>query len=232
MVTVERVQTGVRIDRQLLKVLKALAEYLDLSLGDLLEGIVLHAFEQRLLFDAATIATIGNLNQVYGMKLSAADSHNLIEREKKTMLTDACERVSLTGTVAISLPPEEAFVLFTPSGERRWAHGWCPKFPHPGPDETEFGTVFLTDHGGHESTWAVIRSEFGKTIGYCVLIPEVRCGVITITCARSPHGTVATVNYDLTALHAGANAELNEFASNYAHFLEQWEHSIAETVDA
>lgn len=83
MVTVERVQTGVRIDRQLLKVLKALAEYLDLSLGDLLEGIVLHAFEQRLPFDAATIATIGDLNQVYGMKLSASDSHNLIEREKE-----------------------------------------------------------------------------------------------------------------------------------------------------
>lgn len=81
MVTVERVQTGVRIDRQLLKVLKALAEYLDLSLGDLLEGIVLHVFEQKLPFDEETIATIGNLNRVYGMKLSASDSHHLIERD-------------------------------------------------------------------------------------------------------------------------------------------------------
>jgi hypothetical protein len=47
MVTVERVQTGLRVERNTLKVLKGLAEYLDLSLGDLVEGIVLHAFEGR-----------------------------------------------------------------------------------------------------------------------------------------------------------------------------------------
>ncbi len=41
---VERVQTGVRMEKRLLKVLKGFAEYHDLSLGDLLEGIVLHAF--------------------------------------------------------------------------------------------------------------------------------------------------------------------------------------------
>jgi predicted DNA-binding ribbon-helix-helix protein len=51
MTTVERVQTGVRMERSLLKVLKGLAEYLDLSLGDLLEGIVLHAFEGEQVFD-------------------------------------------------------------------------------------------------------------------------------------------------------------------------------------
>ena len=44
---VERVQTGVRVEKRLLKVLKALAELHDLSLGDLLEGIVLHAFEGK-----------------------------------------------------------------------------------------------------------------------------------------------------------------------------------------
>lgn len=148
------------------------------------------------------------------------------------MPADSCDRVRLTGTVAVPLPPEEAFVLFTPSGERLSAHGWCPRFPHSGADETEFGTVFLADHGGRESTWAVIRAEFGKTIGYCVVIPEVRCGVITVTCTRSPHGTDATVDYDLTALRPQANAELDEFARNYAHFLAQWEHSIAETVTA
>ena len=43
---VERVQTGVRMEKRMVKVLKALAEYLDISLGDLLEGIVLHAFEK------------------------------------------------------------------------------------------------------------------------------------------------------------------------------------------
>ena len=44
---VERVQTGLRMEKRLLKVLKALAEFHDLSLGDLLEGIVLHAFDGK-----------------------------------------------------------------------------------------------------------------------------------------------------------------------------------------
>ena len=47
MKAVERVQTGVRIEKRTLKVLKGLAECLDLTLGDLLEGIVLHAFEGK-----------------------------------------------------------------------------------------------------------------------------------------------------------------------------------------
>ena len=77
MVTVERVQTGVRMERRLLKVLKGLAEYLDMSLGDLLEGIVLHAFERKDPFGDDTIAVIGQLSQVFGLDLTAADSHRL-----------------------------------------------------------------------------------------------------------------------------------------------------------
>jgi hypothetical protein len=78
-VPTKRVQTGVRVEARLLKVLKALAEYLDLSLGDLLEGIVLHAFERRHPFDEATIAVIGDLKRIYGLDLRADDSHQLIE---------------------------------------------------------------------------------------------------------------------------------------------------------
>ena len=83
MVTVERVQSGVRLERRLLKVLKGLAEFLDLSLGDLLEGIVLHAFEQKLPFDDATIATVERLREIYGFDLTAADSHHLREADDK-----------------------------------------------------------------------------------------------------------------------------------------------------
>lgn len=77
MVTVDRVQTGVRMERRLLKVLKALAEYLDMSLGDLLEGIVLHAFERSHPFGDQTLAVIGQLRGVYGLELTAADSHRV-----------------------------------------------------------------------------------------------------------------------------------------------------------
>lgn len=80
MVTIERVQTGLRIERSTLKVLKGLAEYLDLSLGDLVEGIVLHAFEGKPPFGAPTIAKIDQLKAVYGLTLTAADAHELEER--------------------------------------------------------------------------------------------------------------------------------------------------------
>ena len=77
--TVERVQTGVRLEKRLLKVLKGLAEYCDMTLGDLLEGIVLHAFEGKAPFPAETIAQIDRLKEVYGLDLKAEDSHRLSE---------------------------------------------------------------------------------------------------------------------------------------------------------
>ncbi len=78
---VKRTQTGVRLESSLLKVLKGLAEYTDLSLGDLLEGIVLHAFEGKAPFSNETRRVIEQLKVVYGCKLSAADSHRLVERD-------------------------------------------------------------------------------------------------------------------------------------------------------
>lgn len=76
---IKRTQTGVRIESSLLKVLKGIAEYADVSLGDLLEGIVLHAFEGKAPFSAETCKVIEQLKIVYGCKLSAADSHQLVE---------------------------------------------------------------------------------------------------------------------------------------------------------
>ncbi|MFN2284116.1 MAG: hypothetical protein ACK2UQ_06825 [Anaerolineae bacterium] len=80
-IIVERVQTGVRIEKRMLKVLKALAEYFDISLGDLLEGIVLHAFEGKTPFDEETMQHIATLKTVYGMDYDASASHNFIEEE-------------------------------------------------------------------------------------------------------------------------------------------------------
>ena len=77
--TVKRIQTGVRIEKQLLKVLKALAETLDLSLGDLLEGIALHALDNKLAFSASTLKKAADLRRVYGLTLKAEDSHRLRE---------------------------------------------------------------------------------------------------------------------------------------------------------
>jgi predicted DNA-binding ribbon-helix-helix protein len=77
---VERIQTGVRMERRLLKVLKALAEYKNMTLGDLLEGIVLHAFEGKAPFSAQTQRKIAELKGIYELNLDARASHRLKER--------------------------------------------------------------------------------------------------------------------------------------------------------
>ena len=83
MVTIERVQPGLRIERRTLKVLKGLAEYLDLSLGDLVEGIVLNVFEGRAPFSAAVLGKVEQLKAVYGLTLTAADAHKLPNRSER-----------------------------------------------------------------------------------------------------------------------------------------------------
>jgi hypothetical protein len=76
---IERVQTGVRMEKRLLKVLKALAEYHDMSLGDLLEGIVLHAFDGKTPFSSESLKRIHDLKKFYALDLDSSASHRLTE---------------------------------------------------------------------------------------------------------------------------------------------------------
>jgi hypothetical protein len=76
---IERVQTGIRLEKRLVKVLKGLAEAKDIGLGDLVEGIVLHAFEGRAPFSPETLDVIARLKAIYGLDLTAADAHRLEE---------------------------------------------------------------------------------------------------------------------------------------------------------
>ena len=76
---VERVQIGARMEKSLVKVLRGLADYLDLSLGDLLEGITLHALEGKAPFSEETLGHIKRFRAVHGLKIAAKDSHQLVE---------------------------------------------------------------------------------------------------------------------------------------------------------
>ena len=76
---IQRVQTGVRIEKRLLKVLKAVAEYHDLSLGDLIEGIVLHAFDGKPAFTPAGLERIREIRKLYHLDLDASHSHRMVE---------------------------------------------------------------------------------------------------------------------------------------------------------
>ena len=81
MITVTRIQTGVRMEKRLVKVLKALAEYHDLSLGDLLEGIVLHAFEGKAPFGPESMRRIAEFKKIYALDLRSANAHKLVEAQ-------------------------------------------------------------------------------------------------------------------------------------------------------
>ena len=78
-IKVERTQLGVRMEKRLVKVLKAIAEYHDMSLGDLLEGIVLHAFEGNSPFNEAAIERINQFKEIYGVDYDSSASHHFIE---------------------------------------------------------------------------------------------------------------------------------------------------------
>ncbi len=77
--SIERVQTGVRMEKRLVKVLKAVAEFHDVSLGDLIEGIVLHAFEGKAPFGLESMRRIAEFKKIYGLDLNASHAHTLVE---------------------------------------------------------------------------------------------------------------------------------------------------------
>ncbi len=73
---VERVQLGVRMEKSMVKVLKGLAEFEGITLGQLLEKIVLHSFEPVLGQEGEmaasphgkrALAAIADLKRIYGM---------------------------------------------------------------------------------------------------------------------------------------------------------------------
>ncbi len=92
-IVIERVQTGIRLEKRLLKVLKGLAEYHDMTLGDLLEGIVLHAFDGKHPFGDETRQRITDLKRIYKLDLDSTASHRLLEKLDKGVTQVATARV-------------------------------------------------------------------------------------------------------------------------------------------
>lgn len=81
-ILVEKVQTGLRMEKRIVKVLKALAEYYDITPGDLLEGILLHVFEGKVPFSKESVKRIQELKRIYGLDLDSSASHRLDEQKQ------------------------------------------------------------------------------------------------------------------------------------------------------
>ena len=144
-------------------------------------------------------------------------------------MTSARQR--LTGRIRVSLPPGEAFRLFTPRGEQDWAHGWHPHFPAPAPDDTEPGTVFVTAAHGQHTIWLVTDRQPGKRISYARVTPGHQAGTVTVTLSPAGQHSEVEVTYDLTALTDSADGGLRDFAAGYRSYLDSWQESIAAALD-
>jgi len=136
-------------------------------------------------------------------------------------------RRRLTGRIQVALPPGEAFRLFTPRGERDWAHGWDPRFPSPAVDDTEPGTVFETSAHGQHTIWLVADRETGKRIRYARVSPGDQAGTVTVTVSPAGQHSEVEVTYELTALTGLAEHKLAEFADGYPAYLRSWQDAIA-----
>lgn len=118
-----------------------------------------------------------------------------------------------TGRLHVALPPAQAAALFTPEGERAWAHGWAPEYPAGG------GTPVFVTHAG-----ATVWVELGE-LRYARVTPGVEAGTVAVRLAPDGDGTRAEVTYDLTAL--SADADLAGFAAGFDAMLAAWERDIA-----
>jgi len=82
---VQRVQVGFKMEKRMLKVLKAIAEMNDTKLGNLLEEIVLHQMEGADVFYPATINKIRLLQKVYGMDYDAHATYHFQNKTRESI---------------------------------------------------------------------------------------------------------------------------------------------------
>ena len=135
-------------------------------------------------------------------------------------------RRQLTDRIRVALPPDQAFVLFTPLGERDWAAGWEPRFPAGTADDSAPGTVFETTAHGHTTTWIVRARQQGRHISYARVVPQVNAGTVDVTLEPADAGSEVTVTYDLTALSDTGEQQLEMFAAGYTGYLRSWQDDI------
>lgn len=131
--------------------------------------------------------------------------------------------------ITIELSAEQAIELFTPEGERRWAHGWDPQYPEPDRREGS-GAVFTTGHGGHQTTWIMV-DQGPRSIRYARVTHGMTAGTVAVELVGSrEHSTRVRVTYDLTALTAAGESWLQAFDSDFEIAIGSWSTEIATAI--
>jgi hypothetical protein len=138
--------------------------------------------------------------------------------------------VERSGTFRLAASCEQVFPLFTPLGEKQWAHGWAPQFCYPAAGQPEVGGVFLTEHVGQATTTWVI-TQYDPAAGYVAyarITPDLAAGTVTVWCeATSPQMTLVHVIYRMTALSEAGNDYVATFSPDHdPNWLASWESAI------
>ena len=117
----------------------------------------------------------------------------------------------------------DAFRLFTARGEQLWVPGWEPRFFGDVTDDLHVGTVWTTDDdAGRTVTWIVIDADPPSRVRYARVTERWTAGTVAVALTETTTGCRVTVEYDLTAIHPDAEAELDRFAEGYAAYLSSW----------
>jgi hypothetical protein len=128
--------------------------------------------------------------------------------------------------ITVELPAEQAMKLFTPEGERRWADGWNPQYPEAHRREGP-GTVFTTEHGGHQTTWIMV-DHGPRNVRYARVTQGMTAGTVGVDIVGSrERSTRLRVTYDLTALTRAGESWLEAFDADYDTAIGGWSTEIA-----
>jgi hypothetical protein len=138
------------------------------------------------------------------------------------------KRVVAEHTIAVALPLEIAFMLFTPAGEELWVDGWQPEYLHPAGGRTEAGMVFTTGAGAEFTIWTL--TDFDREAHrsrYVRCTPGTRLAVVEVACSAGASHTRVHVRYTVTALAEDASLEAYE-GERFAAMIDGWAQAIAE----
>jgi hypothetical protein len=147
-----------------------------------------------------------------------------------TMNTLEPRRATRTASIRLNGPPDRAFLLFTPLGERQWAAGWEPIPIYPASGQAEPGAVFSTRHGdGPPTIWTVtIFDPHTRRVSYVRVAPDSLHVAIDVDCvADGPIATRATVTYTYTGLSERGNESIDAMTEEaYREYISSWERAI------
>jgi hypothetical protein len=144
-----------------------------------------------------------------------------------TTMTFVPAHETRSATIRLDAPPERAFGMFTPLGERAWARGWEPEFLHPGDGEACEGSVFVTRAGGRETIWTTIAHHPPGRAAYSRVTPGLHVVIVEVRLRPAEDGcTLADVSYAFTALTSAGNAAVAEMLDGFGGWMEEWETSI------